>query len=158
MFNMYVWILLKKCYTISRSFRSFNISGTCPDNWIHVQGSCYKFSSESLTWTAAKSACEALGSRLVVIHTQAKQEALAANVQVHPQRAWIGLYRDPSDKSRWLWVDGSRPTYTNWSPGEPNNAREDEECGQMYPQSWGYKWNDGECYYYYPYICEINGK
>ena len=124
----------------------------CPNSWINLQGSCYKFSSKALNWNAAKSACEVLRSSLVVINSQTKQQALTSKVS---QQVWIGMHRDPKDKSRWLWVDGSRPTYTNWNTGEPNNLH--EECGMMYNKAHGWKWNDRGCSSQFPYICETRG-
>ncbi|KAL9968105.1 hypothetical protein ACROYT_G026436 [Oculina patagonica] len=124
----------------------------CPSGWIHMQGSCYKFSTQFLNWNAAKSACEALGSKLVVINSKAEQQALAPKTSV--KTYWIGLYRDPKDKSRWMWVDGSRPGYTAWRTGEPNNwmgQGVEEDCTEMYVT-----WNDLACKSVAPYICEID--
>ena len=120
-----------------------------------MQGSCYKFSSNALNWNAAKSACEALGSKLVVINSQAEQQAITSKIPSDSQRTWIGLYRNPKDKSRWLWVDGSPVNYTNWYTGEPNGLH--EECGEIYPKVHGWKWNDLLCNSTFPYICEISG-
>ena len=117
-----------------------------------MQGSCYKFSSKALNWNAAKADCEALGSNLVVINSQAELQALTSKVA---STTWIGLHRDPKDKSRWLWVDGSRPNYTHWNTGEPNGLH--EECTEMYPKSRGWKWNDGVCSNAFPYVCETIG-
>ena len=122
----------------------------CPNSWVNLQGSCYKFSSKALNWNAAKSACEALGSDLVVINSQAELQAIGAKIT---KDTWIGMHRDPKDKSRWLWVDGSRPTYTHWHKGEPNGLH--EECAEMYPKPW--KWNDAPCRYTYRYVCETRG-
>ncbi|KAL9968064.1 hypothetical protein ACROYT_G026391 [Oculina patagonica] len=92
-----------------------------------MQSSCYKFFSKGLNWNAAKSACEALGSKLVVINSQAENQAVS---QITGGRGtYIGLYRDPKDKSRWLTLDGTRPTYTPWVSGEPNSLQ--EECAHM---------------------------
>ena len=133
---------------------SFNVLGVCPNNWIHLQGSCYKFFSKAVNWNTAKSACETLGSKLVVINSQAEQQALGSKIP-GGQLTWIGLYRDPKDKSRWLWVDGTRPTYTYWKTGEPNNYGSREECVHMNSNVYGWKWNDNICTAKsYPYICE----
>ena len=120
-----------------------------------MQSSCYKFSSQTLNWYAAKSACEALGSSLVVINSQAEQQAFDAKVI---QASWLGLYRNPKDKSRWLWVDGSSLTYTSWYSGEPNNSGGSEDCAEMFSTSLGWKWNDAPCTTSYRYICETNGR
>ena len=126
----------------------------CPISWVNLQGSCYKFSSKALNWTAAKSACEALGSDLVVIHSQTEQKALTSQIP-KSQRTWIGMHRDRKDKSRWRWVDGSRPTYTHWYKGEPNGLH--EECAEIYPEVHGWKWNDYTCSRELPYVCETRG-
>ena len=126
----------------------------CPTSWINLQGSCYKFSSKALNWNAAKSACEALGSDLVVINSQTELQALTSQIP-ESQRTWIGMHRDPKDKSRWLWVDGSRPTYTPWNTGEPNGLH--EECAEMLSKVHGRKWNDIGCSATLPYVCEIRG-
>ncbi len=120
-----------------------------------MQGSCYNFSSDALNWTAAKSACEALGSHLVVISSQAELQALTSKIPVR-QAAWIGLYRNPKDKSRWLWVDRTPVNYTHWNKGEPNNLR--EECGEMYPKVHEWRWNDQSCTVSLRYICETHGR
>ena len=122
-----------------------------------MQGSCYKFFSTKLTWTAAKAACEKLGSKLVSINSQAEQQAVTAKIT---QNTWIGLYRDPRDNSRFLWVDGSRLTYSNWDAKEPNNFRgAREDCTETYPKGGGGSaWNDLPCSYNYPYVCETSGR
>ena len=119
-----------------------------------MQGSCYKFSSMAMNWNAAKSACEALGSDLVVINSQTEQQALASQIPIS-QRTWIGMHRDPKDKSRWLWVDGSLPTYTPWNTGQPNGPH--QECASMHNKVNGWKWNDLGCSASFPYVCETRG-
>ena len=129
----------------------------CPNGWINVQGSCYKISSNKLNWNASKSACEALGSKLVSINSQAEQQAIAS-LQMPNEWIWIGLYKNPTDKSQWLWVDGSRATYTHWRSGEPNNSGGQEDCGNLFSKTRGRAWNDLPCRSSLRYICEIRGK
>ena len=119
-----------------------------------MHDSCYKFSSTQVNWNSAKSACEALESHLVVINSQAEQQAIAANVNVYGWDTWIGFIRDPQDPSLWLWIDGSPPTFTHWKSGEPNGAWY-EACALMYHENNGWTWNDVGCYYIVHYICEI---
>jgi len=129
-----------------------HFTGVCPNNWIYRQGSCYKISPKGLNWNAAKSAYEALGSTLAMIKSQAEQQALGPKITHEP---WIGLHRDPKDKSRWMWIDGTQATYTHWSKGEPNSVA--EECGQMYTATHRWKWNDLGCSASLHYVCEIKG-
>ena len=134
------------------------VIASCPDGWIEgVHGYCYNFSSDNLTWPHAKSACEAVGSRLAVINSEAKQLALAPNI-LH--RAWIGLSLLRVGTTEFLWVDGSRVSYSNWNCDEPNVGG--EVCVEIYPfhyesQERG-KWNDDTCSNHRRYICEMNGK
>ena len=125
--------------------------GICPNNWIGLQGSCYKIITKTLTWPAAKSACEALGSKLAVVSSQAENQAIAARLS---QMAWIGMYRNPKDKNRWLWVDGSRPTYTNWDKGQPGAS---EECVVIYPSSVWHDW-PSNAQAIPSFVCETTGK
>ena len=127
--------------------------GLCPNNWIHLQGSCYRVPSKSLSWTAAKSDCEAQGAKLAIVTSQAEQQALVSEIS---KSVWIGLRRDHNVYSRWLWVDGSRATYTHWKHGEPNNDGGNERCTIMlYPTR---KWNDLACSNRRYYLCETNGR
>lgn len=121
------------------------ISGTCPPNWVHILRSCYRFSYDKLEWSAAKSACEKLGSKLTVVNSEAEQKALVPKV---PYASWIGLRRFP-----WVWVNGSRLSYSNWNDGEPNNWNNEEECVEMNPSSAG-QWNDRNCNGQHYCICK----
>ena len=124
--------------------------GVCPKNWMHIQGSCYKISSRAVNWNTAKTACEALGSKLAMVKSQSELQALVQKVR---RVVWIGLHRDPRDKSRWIWVDGTRVSYSHWNKGQPNNR--DEGCGEMYSSG---KWNDAPCHHSLRCLCETNGE
>ena len=120
---------------------------------MHIQGSCYKISSRAVTWNTAKAACEALGSKLAMVKSQSELQALVQKVR---RDVWIGLHRDPRDKSRWIWVDGTRVSYSHWNQGQPNNSGGNEGCGHMFPPSG--KWNDHPCHVSHYYLCETNGE
>jgi len=129
--------------------------GVCPKSWIYFQDSCYKISSKTLTYNAAKVACEALGSKLVEVNSQAENKAIASRV---PSDAWVGLHRDPKNKLQWLTVDGSRVTYTHWGKGQPQNNRQVlEECAYTQPNNG--LWHDAPCtpnkYYF---VCKTIGE
>lgn len=94
-----------------------------------------------------------MGSKLAMVTSQVEQQALASKIS---KDVWIGLHRDPNDNSRWMWVDGSRATYTHWSNGEPNDQGGNEDCTHMYP-SIG-KWNDEPCSRGRQYLCETKGR
>ncbi|XP_068699627.1 E-selectin-like isoform X1 [Montipora foliosa] len=133
---------------------SVTSQGVCPRGWQLINGSWYEVSSTSANWTAAKSACEAMGSRLAMLKTHAEQQAVWRKVG---KRVWIGLHRNPNDSSQWLWIDGSQVTDTNWYTGEPNNAGGYEGCGEMYSSSRRGTWNDQPCNDTLLYLCEAKG-
>ena len=136
-------------------WKPFLFSATCPRGWLRViNGSCYGFSDDQLPWNSAKSACEKLGAKLVVLNTEAEQKALTPAVA---RVIWIGLHRDPKNKARWLWVDESHVDYTNWMKGEPNH-QDTEHCAEMYSTHWAGKWNDDNCIGRHHYVCEISGR
>ena len=87
--------------------------------------------------------------------SQAEQQALASSVA---KPTWIGLHRDPKNMSRWLWVDESLVTYTNWHTGEPNDFGGDENCVELLTSYRGAEWNDKNCNRSLRYVCEISGK
>jgi len=88
-----------------------------------------------------------------MVTSNAEQQALVSKIS---QSVWIGLRRDPKVHSRWLWVDGSRATYTHWSDEEPNDSGGIEDCTQMRPPPG--KWNDLACSKSLKYLCETNGR
>ena len=98
-----------------------------------------------------------------MLSSEVEQNVLAPDIAHH---TWIGLHRDPKNRSRWLWVDGSTAMYTNWDYGEPNNKTAtgigSEDCGEIYPASMGNvrpgKWNDRICSDKRHYVCEISCK
>ena len=61
---------------------------------------------------------------------------------------WLGLFKAHSG-GEFQWVDGNPlGNYSNWAPGEPNNARNKEQCSQMlaFGNVFRYKmWNDVRC-------------
>ena len=98
-----------------------------------------------------------MGSWLVVLNSRAEQKAFVPNGD---NQLWIGLHKDPKDKSRWLWVDGSSSNYTNWDEGEPNSNSSTGGCTKLYPASSGSvgKWRDEKCNLSLYFVCEISGK
>ena len=152
-----VLIKLRASQTSKLTF-FFDHCRVCPNSWSYLQGSCYKFFSGRTSWNAAKSACEALGAKLVVLNSQAENQAVGEKI-TRGQGTYIGLYRNPRDKSRWLWVDQSRLTYNHWDSGEPNDVGGSEDCVHMRSNSRRYKWNDLPCNIAYAgYVCETRGK
>jgi hypothetical protein len=56
--------------------------------------------------------------------------------------AWLGGSQKPDSPEPaggWTWVTGEPFGFTNWSPGQPDNAGEEESLLQMYRNGL---WND----------------
>ena len=94
-----------------------------------------------------------MGSTLAMVTSQAEQQALSSKIS---KKTWIGLHRDPKDISRWLWIDGTRPTYTNWNTGEPNGLH--ERCGEIWTSAYKWRWNDESCSSARQYVCETSAR
>lgn len=64
------------------------------------------------------------------------------------EQLWLGLTKE-NTQSLFQWVDGRTlyGSYTNWSPGEPNNALGRELCTEMLVSGMygNHKWNDIRC-------------
>jgi hypothetical protein len=143
-------------------------------------GHCYLAVSGSVTWSAAKAGCEALGNgaHLVTISsasplTQAEFDAENAFVfnLGGSKETWIGATdgmsdRDAPNGTPYAWVTGEAMTLDKWrvDPMEPNNynkacANGDncfEHCGAMLGADPGpaADWNDDLCEATKSYVCE----
>ena len=49
-------------------------------------------------------------------------------------------------------IFGSKPSYANWQPGEPNNGEGSENCGHLGNEHG--QWNDIRCERLFPFICQ----
>ena len=87
-----------------------------------------------------------------MINSRAENQANGTHSSHHMH---IGLHRDPKHQSRWL---DSRPIFTNWYSGEPNNSGGREAGVELYTQTRGLKWNDLEGTGPRRYICETSGE
>ena len=69
------------------------------------------------------------------------------------ERTWIGLHRDSSDNSNWLWIDGSQAVNMTFDSNQPVNFKQQsEDCVYMRPSG---KWNDLNCNESLSYSCEL---
>ena len=96
-----------------------NTTGHCAEGFTYFShtGKCYKYVAGYTAWTAAKEACQSDGGHLASVHDKETNDFLTTLTTVY---TWIGGYQD--DKDVWGWTDGSEWSYTNWRPGQPDNA------------------------------------
>lgn len=106
--------------------------------------------SESVAW------CRSNGGLLTAISSpeenRAMQRAFGSPVGIEGS-AWIGL-AEPREGD-WRWATGGSLGFTNWAPGEPNNAGGGEHCGEL--QAHSGKWNDMPCDAVLPFLCQARG-
>ncbi|KAI8482529.1 hypothetical protein Bbelb_397650 [Branchiostoma belcheri] len=163
------------CYTMHRSSRWEycnvpNCASYSGHGWRQYNNHWYKLMKDKVCWTTAKSACERVGAKLASVRDQGEnnfiKELVVGAPRGHVPYVWLGLLREGD---QWKWTDGSRATYTNWAPHEPNNNKliswgKGENCGGVYSETgkkwiilrWSElgQWNDNTCSWKYPYICK----
>ncbi len=113
-------------------------------------GHYYARIDDGVLWPEAKAAAEALGGHLATITSQPENAHIAViatdgNFNVKH----LGGLRDGAS---WRWITGEPWSYTNWYPGEPNNATGNE----IYLSTWitPGTWNDIYPAYAAGYIIE----
>lgn len=117
-------------------------------------GHYYEFIRQAgVTWTEAAVAAtehehEGMTGYLATLTSAAENDLVYESFGQHFWEAWLGGYQDPTSipSEKWHWTTGEEWAYTNWAPGEPNDAGgPDKEC---YLQMWGQgtvapgHWND----------------
>ncbi|XP_070320894.1 low affinity immunoglobulin epsilon Fc receptor isoform X3 [Odocoileus virginianus] len=116
-----------------------SVCNTCPEAWIYFHKKCYYFGEGSKKWLEARYTCENLHGRLVSIHSPEEQDFLTK--RANWRGSWIGL-RDLDIEGEFIWMDNQPLDYSNWQPGEPNDAGLGENCVMMLSSG---KWNDAFC-------------
>ena len=135
--------------------------GTDQD-WKYFNALCFKYFTQALSWSNARSHCKTLNGSLVTLDTAEKHKFVTSNVLPAAYgRVWIGLSRNPDEPLVWKWEDGSLLSFDQWDNGEPNNNDGDEYCvhmakGEYHNSQWNNGWLDIGCSYPdgAPYICE----
>ncbi|VDH94672.1 Hypothetical predicted protein, partial [Mytilus galloprovincialis] len=107
-------------------------SRKCGNGWEHQNGRCYYFSRFSTNFFAAMYFCKRFGGALVEIdgHNEYHTVVSLARARNFPD-FYIGL-TDIFSEGTWVKASSYKfQTYFRWSPGEPNNNR-DQDCAQVY--------------------------
>ena len=100
-------------------------------------GKWYHVYLERLPWRNARDKCKRLGGQLAVVHDEATDTFLrkvAGGLEL-----WLGA-SDEKVEGLWLWVDGTKMTYTAWNNKEPNNSHRREHFLKLAGKDSG--WND----------------
>lgn len=122
----------------------------------------YVFSkSSSLSWNTAKADCAAMGGQLASPTSATENAALLSLIS--GRRLFLGPYQSSGQSSTsagWVDITGASLSYSNWSPGEPNDSdgRENgyQNCAAMNVDSG--LWDDVSCTntQSYDYVCEFS--
>jgi Ca2+-binding RTX toxin-like protein len=103
--------------------------------------SLYFLTNTADTWQKAQAQAQQLGGNLVTINNQEEQDWLQTTFG-KTQNFWIGLTdKDQealTDGTKFKWINSDPLSYTNWSPGEPNNVG-DQDYVELTTTG---KWND----------------
>ena len=92
-------------------------------------GSKYLLTDGVKNWEAAQAEARQQGGNLVTINNAAEERWIKQNFG-DDRSFWIGL-NDKAQEGQFRWVSGEAVTYTNWAPGEPNDALGDQDYGRM---------------------------
>lgn len=91
----------------------------------------------NLSWTASQTEAVRLGGNLVTLNDAAEETWLRQTYGA--EKLWIGL-TDQVTEGNFQWISGETSAYRNWTPGEPNNAG-NEDWVELNFDATG-RWND----------------
>ncbi|XP_036419993.1 macrophage mannose receptor 1-like [Colossoma macropomum] len=105
-----------------------------------------------LTWNAAQSYCREHYTDLVSVRNDTENQKLKSLLRYqYDSHFWIGLYRTRS------WSDRSNSSFSNWKPGQPDNAGGNEYCTAVSFNDFG-QWTDENCIHTLPFLCYSDNK
>jgi hypothetical protein len=107
---------------------------------------CFTAVPALATWDDAAAACDALESKLAVLHSKAEGDQLVAIAA--GARSWIGA-TDRGVELTFEWVDGSAFDYAPWALSEPN--ADDKDCVELLTNG---EYNEEYCFFTRASICE----
>lgn len=100
----------------------------------------------------AQAMCREAGGNLATPRNAAENKALQELLQSKDSdKALLGM-SDIQVEWTFRYLTGDRVTFTNWSPGEPNNHKNNEDCVVILGNG---KWNDVPCSDHFLVICEL---
>ncbi|XP_046700939.1 CD209 antigen-like protein 2 isoform X2 [Silurus meridionalis] len=93
--------------------------------WLYFNSSIYYISNETKSWSESRKDCQDRGADLVIINSSDEQDLVG--MWRSGKEVWIGA-NDIEAEKVWKWVDGTVISSGFWQKGEPNNARNREDC------------------------------
>uniref|UniRef100_A0A3P9CBU9 C-type lectin domain-containing protein n=1 Tax=Maylandia zebra TaxID=106582 RepID=A0A3P9CBU9_9CICH len=109
----------------------------------------YVYIDQKMDWLEAQKYCQQHYTDLAPVSNERDNnelQQLASNVN---ENIWIGLVRNSSDRTEWLWSGGGAPTMCFWAINEPNGYDRREDYGIMRKG----KWHDVGQWYKITFFC-----
>ncbi|GFN88644.1 metalloendopeptidase [Plakobranchus ocellatus] len=129
--------------------------GTCPSGWAFNFDtmSCYKKFDTQKTHADAQADCVSHRGTLTT-SVNMKENKFIRDL-MGPGKSpfvWLGL-TDTKTEGKFVWMDGTLPTFTYWYGREPNDwGRYGEDCAHLLHNG---QWNDNRCSKKFKYICKV---
>jgi len=92
----------------------------------------YYLSTAAATFATARTQAGNSGGVIAGVHNAATNAFFRANISA---TTFIG-YTDEVTEGTWIWEDRLPTTYTNWAPGEPNNASNQDYASMLTNGTW----------------------
>ncbi|KAI4875619.1 hypothetical protein NFI96_008201 [Prochilodus magdalenae] len=126
-----------------------SVSGfVCYDGSVNARQR-YVVPSEYMTWTQAQRYCREHYTDLASVRSESENQKIKSILRYNNgyyKYLWIGLYRTRS------WSDKSNSSFSNWRPGQPDNAGQNEHCTAVSFIDFN-QWTDENCDQAFPFLC-----
>lgn len=99
-----------------------------------------------MNWSDAQTYCRTFHTDLASALDQMDNDLLGQVASIQGT-SWFGLYRDT-----WKWLNNTVASNIQWAPGQPDNARLQENCGVL----WYGLLNDENCGAGHYFFCEFS--
>uniref|UniRef100_A0A3Q1AW29 C-type lectin domain-containing protein n=1 Tax=Amphiprion ocellaris TaxID=80972 RepID=A0A3Q1AW29_AMPOC len=119
---------------------------------VAVEGDIGKhvFIENKETWSSAQAYCRQYHTDLSFFNSQSEIEKLPRAADGNLVPGWIGLYRDPNNKTAWKWSGGGHITFQNWADRQPDNSGGTENNAVI---TWNGLWTDVSGSDFYSFYC-----
>ncbi|XP_063442811.1 perlucin-like [Mytilus trossulus] len=128
----------------------------CPRGFTSASGKCFKYYRVGNSWQNALDTCKTDGHILILIDSDLTSNALKTIINETTDTApfWMdGI--DLGHNGTFTTSVGASLIWTNWSPREPSNVVQYQNCIKVVPDQ-SYQWDDDDCNVEAPFICEAD--
>ncbi|KAL4217780.1 Bone morphogenetic protein 1 [Mactra antiquata] len=123
------------------------VCGACPNGWGRVDGLCYKWFEEYLTYANAQTFCAAKYQSLLAIIKSEKQNKFVNKIIFYDEEEGSEVYLGLSEENGvFKWADGTEVVYSNWAhTPSPSPCVDFRENGEWYDTSYCNQLNSIVC-------------